>query len=100
MEGFVICVKGTYIVVRFKILRAADGGESRVPAAELAGLPWIGTSAASVADAEHTITTMDNLERARIIKCVSANVGLGECGRSRFWSARVDFNTAATYVTN
>lgn len=65
------CVNWTYAVVTFKALRVADGDESRVPAAELADLLWIGTIAASKVGLEHAITTVVNAERARIIECVS-----------------------------
>lgn len=65
------CIKWTYAVVTFKALRVADGDKSRVPAAEFADLLWMGTIAASKVELEHAITTVVNMERARIIECVS-----------------------------
>lgn len=65
------CVKWTYDVVTFKALRVAVEDKSRVPAAELADLLWMGTIAASKVEPQHAITTAVNTERACIIECVS-----------------------------
>lgn len=74
MERRAIYIKGTYIVVRFTSPGASDGGESWVPTAELEVPLWTGTAAASVVEVEHAIATMDDKERARIIKDVLTDV--------------------------
>ena len=98
VERLVICVKRTYIVVRFRIRRAADGGESWVPAAKLLDLLWTGTVAASAVQAELAITSIGNIERACIIRNFLANLSLSGCSETSIRSASVDCNTAATYM--
>ena len=82
VERLVIRVKRTYIVVRFRIWRAADGGKSWVLAAKLLDLLWTGTVAASTVQAELAITSIDNIERACIIRYFLANVSLSGCSKT------------------
>ena len=98
VERLVIRVKRTYIIVRFRIRRAAGGGEIWVLAAKLLDLLWTGTVAASAVQAELAITSIGNIERACIIRYFLANVSLSGCSRSSIRSASVDCNTAATYM--
>ena len=62
-----IYVDGTYIVVRFRVSRAADEGESWVPIAKLGDSLWMGTVAASAVKAWHAITTVDSMDRMSVI---------------------------------
>ena len=60
-------IERTYTVVRFKVLRAADGCESRVRIADLATSLWTGTVAASAVEATASIMTAEILQNTCII---------------------------------
>ena len=78
-------LEGTYIVVRFKALRAADGVKSWTSPAELAESLWTGTVAASADEAKHMITTVNStMKRKCIINCGFENASLSECGENGF----------------
>ena len=81
VERRVVHIKGAYCVVRFKISRALDRGESWVPTAKLEVSLWTGTAAASVVEVQHAMATVYDRERARIIKDVLVDVSSSECGR-------------------
>ena len=81
VERRVVHIKGAYAVVIFKSSRASVEGESWVLAAKPEVSLWTGTAAASVVETQHTMATVGNRERACIMKDVSADVSLSECGR-------------------
>lgn len=77
-------LEGTYIVVRFTALRAADGVKSWTSPAELAESLWTGTVAASADEAKHMITTVNSMKGKCIINCGFENASLSECGGNGF----------------
>lgn len=81
-----IYVDGTYVVVRFRVSRAADGGESWVPIAKLGDSLWMGTVAASAVKAWHAITTMDSVDRMSVIvKSILPSASLSERGKIQYF---------------
>lgn len=85
MGGRIIRVEKTY-VVRFKVLRAADGGDCSVPIAMFAESPRTGTVAASAVKAKHMITTVDTKGKMCMMKSILTS--LSECGSIQTFAQR------------